>query len=176
MLVFVLLTLCVWRDMTSKGVTYPTPPSRHLYKGIPVPRVLYHGRTQLAKVSGIVCKSYRTHRSVWYAYELLAEPAEVSGVVWMWYPRKYRAGYKMCYPYPGYAYFGYFLNRNSQEVSGIWKEAVQNSQEVAYLHELLTEPTEVSIGHGKYPGKYPGHATIPTAVDISTMENRPRGM
>ena len=56
---FVLMFAFCLCDVTSEGRTYPTPPSREkplppgcFYKGIPVPRILCHGRTKLKKVSG----------------------------------------------------------------------------------------------------------------------------
>ena len=76
-------------------------------------RVLWHGRTELTQVPGGYKKcctrtpgivaQYRTHRSSGYGYECPTELTEVpgTGMTVLQNFKKFRAGMKMLYPYPG---------------------------------------------------------------------------
>ena len=90
MCVFVCLSVCVFVfcDVTPKCVTYPAPLWWVKLVPVPVPgyKMSYSnpaycstGVQNAHKFRGQVIISYKSHRSVGYGYECLAEPIEVLG-------------------------------------------------------------------------------------------------
>ena len=60
-------------------VPVPVPASGYFYKGIPVPRVLCHGRTELTEVPGTGMNVVQNSQKFGYGYGNLTELTEVPG-------------------------------------------------------------------------------------------------